>query len=342
MRSLGKILIVTTAVVLLCSCGWNASSWQEQYDIGVRYLSEGKYSEAIIAFTNAISIDARQVLAYEGRGDAWYGMAERTRKSGNADSSALYESARLDYEKTLEFDEPPVSAFEKLTSVLEIQGNTKQALRVLEQGVEQTDDTELVKKLEELRVRVQAATSEIDEEPEPETETGGETEEASGSETSPGTESETETGLNTSQAIAASAHIFYNPDVYGERWNALISRYQDDQTRCTINTYGVRFTSPIAVEINGEHLEIQEAECVNLSSVFNAEQLYDYPTHRHGNALNTELTVTGIFTRADAAEEVNGPTANESDGYTYYHYNPNGPYVFKILSSNLAGRQEES
>lgn len=29
-------------------------TWQEQYDLGLRYLSEGNYEEAIIAFTAAI------------------------------------------------------------------------------------------------------------------------------------------------------------------------------------------------------------------------------------------------------------------------------------------------
>ena len=331
-----KILAVTMAVVLLCSCGRGApSSWQEQYDLGVRYLSEGKYSEAVIAFTNAISIDDRQLLSYEGRGDAWFRMAEQAGSAGNTDRSALYASARLDYEKVLEFDEPPASTFEKLASVLETQGDSRQALRVLEQGVERTGDSELVERLAELRSSGQGAP----EEPAPET----------GTETGSGTEAGTELGsvarpeTQTSQAVAASARIFYNPDVYGEHWNALIARYQDAdaRTRCTINTYGIRFTPPISVEINGERVEIQEAECVDLQSVFDADQLYDYGTRRRGGALNTETVVTGIFTRADDAGEVVGPSANESDGYTYYHYNPNGSYVFRILDSDLVGRREE-
>lgn len=50
----------------LCSCGQDAAAaWQEQYDLGVRYLSEGNYEEAIIAFTAAIEIDSRQTVIYE-------------------------------------------------------------------------------------------------------------------------------------------------------------------------------------------------------------------------------------------------------------------------------------
>ena len=45
--------ILTIALVLgLCACGQSTEEkWQEQYDLGVRYLSEGNYEEAIIAFT---------------------------------------------------------------------------------------------------------------------------------------------------------------------------------------------------------------------------------------------------------------------------------------------------
>lgn len=41
-----------------------SGNWQEQYDLGVRYLSEGNYQEAIIAFTAAIQIDPKRVESY--------------------------------------------------------------------------------------------------------------------------------------------------------------------------------------------------------------------------------------------------------------------------------------
>ena len=39
-------------------------TWQEQYDLGMRYLSESNYEEAILAFTAAIEIDPKQVDSY--------------------------------------------------------------------------------------------------------------------------------------------------------------------------------------------------------------------------------------------------------------------------------------
>lgn len=60
------ICLVSILAVLLCACGKGVSkpSWQEQYDLGVRYLTEGNYEEAIIAFTAAIEIDSKKADAY--------------------------------------------------------------------------------------------------------------------------------------------------------------------------------------------------------------------------------------------------------------------------------------
>ena len=66
---------MTVWVLLLnvCACGQSASgqagsgeqlTWQEQYDLGVRYLEEGNYEEAILAFTAAIEIDPKRAEAY--------------------------------------------------------------------------------------------------------------------------------------------------------------------------------------------------------------------------------------------------------------------------------------
>lgn len=54
-------LVFVLSTFLLTSCGEGEqvqeNSWQEQYDLGVRYLSKSNYEEAIIAFTAAIGID---------------------------------------------------------------------------------------------------------------------------------------------------------------------------------------------------------------------------------------------------------------------------------------------
>lgn len=61
------------AVVLITGTGGKSDEalWQEQYDLGNRYLSEGKYEEAVIAFCAAIDIDPMRPEAYLGAVEAY-------------------------------------------------------------------------------------------------------------------------------------------------------------------------------------------------------------------------------------------------------------------------------
>ena len=82
-RTMG-ILLVLILSLTLCACGKKSgTSWQEQYDLGVRYLSEGNYEEAVIAFTAAIEIDAKRPEAYLGRGDAYEKMGDLERATAD-------------------------------------------------------------------------------------------------------------------------------------------------------------------------------------------------------------------------------------------------------------------
>ncbi|HJC40752.1 MAG TPA: tetratricopeptide repeat protein [Candidatus Intestinimonas pullistercoris] len=57
--------LLLALVLTLAACGGQgARAWREQYDLGVRYLSEGNYEEAILAFTSAIEIDPNREEAY--------------------------------------------------------------------------------------------------------------------------------------------------------------------------------------------------------------------------------------------------------------------------------------
>lgn len=66
-----NILLSTLLLCGLCACGQKAPTWQEQYDLGVSYLSDGNYEEAIIAFTAAIEIDPKRVETYIGLSDLY-------------------------------------------------------------------------------------------------------------------------------------------------------------------------------------------------------------------------------------------------------------------------------
>jgi len=90
MKRMIPALLALWILASLCACGHTeesaadvpaAPTWQEQYDLGVRYLSEGNYEEAIIAFTAAIEIDPKRVEAYEKLAETYiaYGNAEKAK-----------------------------------------------------------------------------------------------------------------------------------------------------------------------------------------------------------------------------------------------------------------------
>lgn len=96
-----RILSLLLAALLLCGCGSKQAKWQEQYDLGVRYLSEGDYEEAILAFSAAIEIDPNNPDAYVQRGDA-YVMAAKA-EPDNAEE--YLRKAKKDYKKAEKLDD---------------------------------------------------------------------------------------------------------------------------------------------------------------------------------------------------------------------------------------------
>lgn len=135
--------LVLMLVVVLTACGQSVEKqWQEQYDLGVRYLSEGNYEEAVIAFTAAIEIDPKWPEAFIGRGDAYIGAGEEN-----------LTAAISDYEEALTLDETLVDAWLCLAQVYLVSGDIDRAIETLEAGlavVPENDRPELETVLEEL------------------------------------------------------------------------------------------------------------------------------------------------------------------------------------------------
>lgn len=132
-----RLTVFLAAVILILSaCGQGAFSegtsgfvvglsWQEQYDLGIRYLSEGNYEEAIIAFTAAIEIDPKQALAYVGRGQAHLLI-------GGTESH--YDAAQSDFEQAIELNNSIENAWIGLANVFVARGDQEQAALILEQA----------------------------------------------------------------------------------------------------------------------------------------------------------------------------------------------------------------
>ena len=81
MKRVCSLILSLCLVLSICACGKKAEtvegpSWQEQYDLGIRYLSEGNYEEAIIAFTAAIEIDPKRGDAYTGLADVYIAQGD--------------------------------------------------------------------------------------------------------------------------------------------------------------------------------------------------------------------------------------------------------------------------
>lgn len=76
MKRFVSVLLAAVLLLGMVSCANAEKDWQEQYDFGMRYLSEGNYEEAILAFSAAIDIDGDRPEAYMGRAEAYIAIGE--------------------------------------------------------------------------------------------------------------------------------------------------------------------------------------------------------------------------------------------------------------------------
>ena len=69
-KRITALLLAAILLLSLAACGAK-DPWQEKYDLGMRYLNEGNYQEAVIAFEAAIEIDPKRPEAYLGAAEAY-------------------------------------------------------------------------------------------------------------------------------------------------------------------------------------------------------------------------------------------------------------------------------
>lgn len=133
MKRIIKVLLISLLIITLYGCGSvYGGTWQEHYDLGIKYLADGKYEEAILEFTAAIKIDDKQVLAYIGRGDSYFSL-------GGEDSLL---NAMNDYENALKI-EPHTNneSFINLARIYIYFGDSEKAVDILSKFYE--DKTEI-------------------------------------------------------------------------------------------------------------------------------------------------------------------------------------------------------
>lgn len=148
MRRIESLILTIVLVLELCACGQDAvAAWQEQYDLGVRYLSEGNYEEAILAFTAAIEIDAKRPETYVGRGHAYI-------ESGETEENMT--KALWDYQTAVDLDETLLDAWLGIADMYFAFGDYDKAIEILKLAIEKVENPE------RLQSRLETLLSEID------------------------------------------------------------------------------------------------------------------------------------------------------------------------------------
>ena len=118
-----------------------ALTWQEQYDLGMRYLEEGDYEAAIVAFTAAIEIDPNQAVLYLERGNAYI-------RDGETEDNLTM--ALTDYQQAVDLDSAMAEAYLGIADVYTAQKHYDKLREILEQGVNATGDNRLRSRLDSL------------------------------------------------------------------------------------------------------------------------------------------------------------------------------------------------
>ncbi|MGN0736077.1 MAG: tetratricopeptide repeat protein [Anaerovoracaceae bacterium] len=141
MKRIIKVLLISLLIITLYGCSSvSGGTWQEHYDLGIKYLADGKYEEAILEFTAAIKIDDKQVPAYIGRGDAYIGSGETTDN---------LEAALGDYIQAISLDEYFAQSYLKAYDAYIRLGQFEKAEEILKKGYEKTGDSVIKNKITE-------------------------------------------------------------------------------------------------------------------------------------------------------------------------------------------------
>ena len=146
MKRIISLGILTLVIIGIIGCTQPTReappSWQEYYDLGLRYLSENNFQEALVAFNRAIEIDSKQAVVYLERGNAFFAL-------GN---NAEYQNAAIsDYEMALKLDESLIKAYLSIADIYVAQGRYDDAIFALRVAVVKTNgDLSISERLEKL------------------------------------------------------------------------------------------------------------------------------------------------------------------------------------------------
>lgn len=153
MKKITALFAALALLMGLCACKSTAARWQEQYDLGMQYLSEENYQEAIIVFTAAIEIEENRSEAYFGRGQAYYGLVSMVTQNETIELESFpadgtpeeqlrycYEQAIRDYERAIELAPDVVEYYDEIMKLALEYGDIERMIHYGEQKYQNVDD----------------------------------------------------------------------------------------------------------------------------------------------------------------------------------------------------------
>lgn len=129
-------LLIALALVLLLCTACDKGTWEEHYDLGMKYLSEENYEEAVVEFTAAIEIDDTKPEAFLGRAKAYAFLGDS------------YEQAIADFEKVIELNPKSTDAYLGLADIYRKRGNKDELNSILNKALEKVSKDDLQKVLD--------------------------------------------------------------------------------------------------------------------------------------------------------------------------------------------------
>lgn len=147
-------LVLVGLVLMLCACK-KEPTWQDQYDLGMKYLEEGNYEEAIAAFSAAIEIDAVPVEAHKELSNALYlSVGETGEQELNDNQKALCEQTRDAYLWLIESGNAGADEYIKAAEMDEKLGDLDAALEIINRGIENVENEKFNRKRRDLEIAV--------------------------------------------------------------------------------------------------------------------------------------------------------------------------------------------